>query len=225
MKLIRNIAICVAAILLSVPVVYAQDLSKYRNFSLGTSLADVSKQLKQTPADARVINQSPALIQELVWWSLPSSESSAGPEPVQEIRFSFYDGELFRIVATYGNNTSTQGLTAEDLVGAISAKYGIATRPVAEANPPTQFAYGTTEKTIAFWEDSRYSLTLSLSPLSGTFQLVLFSKELNGQAEVTIVAATKQQREDAPQKELARVKKEADDLETARQNNLKSFRP
>ena len=39
------------------------------------------------------------------------------------------------------------------------------------------------------------------------------------------VTAAKQERQDAPQMEIARVKKEADDLETARQNNLKAFRP
>ena len=33
MEMMRNILICVAAILLSVPLAYTQDLSKYRNFS------------------------------------------------------------------------------------------------------------------------------------------------------------------------------------------------
>jgi hypothetical protein len=53
----------------------------------------------------------------------------------------------------------------------------------------------------------------------------MFSKQLNGQAEAAIAAASKQEREDAPQTEIARVKKEADDLETMRQANLKAFRP
>jgi hypothetical protein len=48
---------------------------------------------------------------------------------------------------------------------------------------------------------------------------------LNDQAEADRAAAAKQAGEDAPQMEIARVKKEADDLEAARQNNLKSFRP
>ena len=37
--------------------------------------------------------------------------------------------------------------------------------------------------------------------------------------------AAKQQKEDAPQKEIDRAKKEADDLEVAREKNVKAFRP
>ena len=40
-----------------------------------------------------------------------------------------------------------------------------------------------------------------------------------------IVEAVAQETEDAPGKETARVKKEADDLAAVRQANLKSFRP
>jgi hypothetical protein len=225
MKMMRKSTIALALALLSIPVISAQDLSKYRNFSLGTSLADLSKQVNKTPADASVINQSQPLIQNLVWWPLPSSESLARPEPVQEIRFSFFDGALYRIVATYGNNASTQGLTAEDMVGAISAQYGIATRPPAEADPPVQTAYSSAGKTIASWEDSHYSVSLSHSSLSGMFQLDMCAKQLNAQAEAAIAATSEQLREGAPQREVARVKKEADDLETARQANLKAFRP
>jgi hypothetical protein len=48
---------------------------------------------------------------------------------------------------------------------------------------------------------------------------------LNDQAEADRAAAAKQEPEDAPQMQIDRAKKEADDLETARQNNLKFFRP
>ena len=224
MNMIRNVAICLAMSLFSVPLVCGQDLSKYRNFSLGTSVADISKQVNATPGEMSVIHQSPAVIQELTWWAVPSHQSSATADPVQEILFSFYNGELYRIVATY-DSASTQGLTAADMVEAVSAKYGTATRPVAATSPTPIVTYGGTGVTIAFWEDSQYSLTLSRSPLANTYQLVMFSKQLNGQAEAAIAAASKQEREDAPQTEIARVKKEADDLETMRQANLKAFRP
>lgn len=224
MNMIRNIVICLAASLLFVPFAYGQDLSKYRNFSLGTSLIELSKQVNEKPADASVIHQRPALIQELRWWPVQSYQSPAPSEPVQDVLFSFYNGELYRIVASYGN-AATQGLTAADMVEAISAKYGVPTRPAAGAKTPAIVAYNSTGDTIAFWEDPQYLLTLSRFPLSATFQLVLSSKQLNGQADVAIAGALKQERDDAPQREIARVKKETDDLETMRQANLKAFRP
>jgi hypothetical protein len=225
MNMMRKSMIALGLILLSAPILSAQDLSKYRNFSLGTSLADLSKQINETAADANVIHQSPPVIQELTWWLVPSNNSPTRLEPVHEMRFSFYNGELYRIVATY-DNSSTQGMTAEDMVRAISVKYGTVTKPAAEATPArAEWTFSSVGETIALWEDSRNSLTLSRSPLSNSFKLVLFSKQLNGQAEAAIALAAQQQREDAPQREIARVKKEADDLETMRQANLKTFQP
>jgi hypothetical protein len=224
MNIIRESTISLALFLLSTSVISAQDLSKYRNFSLGAHLADVSKQINETPADVNIIHKTPALIQEMTWWPVPSNASPSKSEPVEEIRFSFYNGELYRIAATY-NNVSTQGLTPEDMVKAISAQYGAATLSVAEANPPASVGYSNMQKPIAFWQDSQDSLTLSRSPLSTAFQLVLFSKQLNGQADAAIAEAAKQERDDAPQLEAARAKTAADELETERQNNLKTFRP
>ena len=206
MKTARNILICVATILLCSSLAYGQDLSKYRNFSLGTSLIAISRQVNERPAEANVIHQSPALIQELTWWPMPSYQSSAPVDPVQQILFSFYNGALYKMVVTYDSST-TAGLTAEDMVRAISAKYGAATIPIAQ------------------WENLQYSVILSRTSFLNSFQLVICTKQLNDQAEADSAAAAKQAREDAPQLEIARVKKAADDLDTARQNNLKSFRP
>ncbi len=225
MKTARNIVICVAAILLSVPLAYTQDLSKYRNFSLGTSLIVISRQVSEKPADASVIHQSPALIQELTWWPLPSYQSSTPVDPVQQILFSFYNGALYKMVVTYDSST-TEGLTAEDMTRAISAKYGPATVTIVAA--PASLAnssYGTPQAPIAQWENLQYSVVLSRTPFLNAFQLVISTKQLNDQAEAASAAAVKQEQQNAPEVELARVKKAADDLETARQDNLKAFRP
>lgn len=224
MKTVRNIVICIAASLLSVSLAYAQDLSKYRNFSLGTSLTAVSRQVNEKPADASVIHQSPRL-RELTWWPVPSYQSSTPVDPVQQIVFSFYDGALYKMIVTYDSST-TEGLTAEDMTKAISAKYGAATIPIVAA-PASQanVTYGATQAPIAQWEDLQYSVILSRTSFLNGFQLVICSKQLNDQAEAASVAAANQEREDAPVMAIARVKKEADDLETARQNNLKAFRP
>jgi hypothetical protein len=224
MKIVRNIAICLAAILLSVPLAHGHDLAKYRDFSLGVSLTAVSNQVNAKPADVSVIQQIPALIQELRWWPTPSYQPPAPPQSVQDVLFSFYNGQLYKIVVTY-ESAATQGLTSADMVRAFSATYGVATVPVAERNPTAMGAYTDTEDLVASWENSQDLVTLSQSPLSDAFQLVMFSKQVNRQADAPIATAVRQDREDAPQREAARVTKEADDLEALRQTNLKAFRP
>jgi hypothetical protein len=53
--------------MLSMPVIHAQDLSGYRGFQLGMSLAAAAKQAEIKPSEAKVIYQRPADIQELEW--------------------------------------------------------------------------------------------------------------------------------------------------------------
>lgn len=224
MKMMRKSWVFLVLVLFSTPILSGQSLSTYRTFSLGMRLADVAKQVDATPEDITVIHQGPAVIQELTWWPTPSDQSSASVDPVQTILFSFYNGQLYKIVVTY-SGSATQGLTPDDLVRAVSADYGVATMAIAVKNAPTNGAYGNTQEAIAFWEDSQDSVALSLSSLSGNFQLVLFSKKLNSQAEAANARAISLEREAAPQNELARVKKEADALEAVRQANLRAFRP
>ena len=98
MKMMRNIVVALSLILLSAPMIHGQDLSKYRTFSFGMSLAELSKQVGQYPHETNLIHQRPAVIQELTCWPLLSSRSPVGADPVSQILFSFYNGELYRIV-------------------------------------------------------------------------------------------------------------------------------
>lgn len=222
MKLMRNIVICLGVMLFSVPLLCAQDLSKYRQFSLGASLAEVSKQIEQRTADAAVIQQTPAVIQQLEWWPVAPNFLTKS-EPVQKVIFSFYNSTLYEIVATYDNN-ATAGLTNSDMVRAISASYGATTKAVSETSPHPEFAYGAVEE-VAQWEDAKYSVILSREASLDSFRLLVLAKQLNAQAEASIVEAAAQERTDAPQKAIALEKKAADDLETQRRANLKAFRP
>ena len=224
MKMLRNTVICLAAILLSVPLAQGQDLSKYRDFSLGMHLPDLAKRIDKTPTDAKLVQQDPAVIQELTWWPMQSYQQSARVDPVEEAVFSFYDGALYKITVSY-DSTSTQGLTAADMTKALSVEYGAAGRPVAKAPATGSAWYINTPETIAVWQDAQYSLTLFRSPTSNEFQLVMFSKQMNDQAEAAIAAAATQAVQDAPQIAIARARKEADNLEATRQANLKAFRP
>src|SRR5438132_853882 len=213
----------IIVILLSPSRVHAQDLSTYRDFSFGMTVADLSKQIDQKPANAAVLHERPALIEELTWWPPQPYGPSRPAEPVDQILFSFYNGALYRMLVTY-ENSATKGLTEEDMIRAVSAKYGIATRPIAVVNFPMNPSYKTTEKVIARWEDSQYSLNLFRS-YTDTFAIVMFTKQIDAQAGISIAESVKLEQQEAPQKQPARVKKAADDLEGERQKNIKTLRP
>ncbi|MFZ3334170.1 MAG: hypothetical protein WA197_26300 [Candidatus Acidiferrales bacterium] len=241
MKMMRNIVVALSLILLSAPMISGQDLSKYRTFSLGTSLAELSKQVGPYSHYTTLIHQRPAAIQELTFWTLHSSRSPVGAYPVSQVLFSFYNGELYRIVVTYDRN-DTEGLTDDDMVQAVSVRYGTATRLYPEISFfPTNYLDGSTDKAILFfltsapdrsadrviarWEDSQNSVNLFHSTSRNSFGLAISSKRLDAQAEAAIFEFEKLEKCEAPQVEIGRVKKEADDLETMRQTNLKAFQP
>jgi len=224
MKIMRSVVVSLAMILLCAPVIHGQDLSKYRNFPFGTSLASVSKQLDRQPIEAEVIHQQPALIQELTWYPSQPYGSSRPAEPVEKILFSFCNGELYRMLVFY-DSSAIKGLADEDMIRVVSAKYGAATRPVAEVNFPTNPSYRATEKVIARWEDSRYSVNLFRSSSSHIFAIVMFDKRLDAQAGVSIAESVQLEQQEAPLKEASRVKKENDALEVDRQRNIRTLRP
>ncbi|OLC86692.1 MAG: hypothetical protein AUH88_04130 [Acidobacteria bacterium 13_1_40CM_4_61_5] len=224
MKKIRSSILCFVVLLLAAPVLRAQDLSKYRNFSLGMSLVELSNQVDLKPLQTKLIHKRPAVIQELTWWPRRSFGSSLQVDSVWQAFFTFYNGELYRILVTY-DPEATKGLTAEDMVQAISAQYGTATRPDAQISFPTNELYRSTEKVIARWEDSQFSINLYRSRSLNFFALIMFSKRLDGQAEAAIADAVELERQEALQTEVARVKKESDNLQVVRQKNRKTFRP
>src|SRR5882757_7212705 len=128
MKIMRSVVVSLAMILLSAPVLRGQDLSKYRNFPFGTSLASVSKQVDRQPIEAEVIHQQPALIQELTWYPPATFWFFTPSGACRQVLFSFCNGELYRMLVVY-DGSATKGLTDEDVIRAMSAKYGTATKP------------------------------------------------------------------------------------------------
>jgi hypothetical protein len=224
MKTLRNSILCLGVVLLAVPVIRAQDFSKYRGFSLGTSMATVLKQTERKPVDVKVIHARPTLIQELTWWPPAVPGVLYRADSVEQMLFSFCDGELYKISVTY-DTTSTQGLTASDMAKSISAKYGPAA--VVDPAPDSVLAEGFSgsDKTVASWEDSQYFFKLVRSPFTNRFGLILFSKRVNAQAELAIADAVTLEKQEKPQRDADLKKKEADDLEAERQKNQKAFRP
>jgi hypothetical protein len=224
MKLPRVSFAFLALFLLAVPTLRAQELSKYRVFSLGTNLSTVLKHTDQKPEETKLISARPALIQELTWWppSLPGTPYR--PDTVEQIHFSFCNSELYKISVTY-DRSSTEGLTREDMVKSLSAKYGPPSS-VASANESARHEPTDPHaEPIASWEDSQYSVSLTRSSFSGDFDLVIAGKRLNAEAEQAIIESAKLDKQTEPQREADRQKKEIDDLELARLKNQKSFRP
>lgn len=227
MKMILKSAIAVILVLITGSVISAQDLSKYRTFALGTSLPALLKQTGQDSREVSVDHQSPALIQEMTVWPVDgsySSSSSANRDPILQILFSFYNGRLYRMAVTY-DRLSMEGLTEDDLVKAISLRYGTGRRFYPEINLVAPDVIESADEVIARWENPLNSVSLVQSTGINSFRLIVLSKQLDAQAETAITSAVKLETEEAPQKEVDRQNQEAVDVEAARQKNLTGFRP
>jgi hypothetical protein len=220
MKIINSVVGWIGVILMAGPLVYGQDLSTYRTISFGTTVADVCRLVGKKPADAVAIRQRTVLIQQLTWWPALNPDSSLGGGGVREMRFSFLNDQLYRIAVTY-DSAATRGFTPEDMVKVVAATYGAAKGFEGEVKDE----YGTMEKVLARWEDSRYSFNLFRSSLSNNFRLLMIMKQLDAQAEDAGAEAASLEALETSAKELARAKSEADDLETERQKNMKAVRP
>lgn len=218
----------IAALLVcgAMPAAPGGDLSKYRSFELGTDLAVVAAQAGTDSAHAKLIQTRPALIQELVWRPQPMSYS-ARAESAQDVVLSFYDGALFRIAINY-DRYETEGLTAGDMVEAISASYGTATRTSASIQSAAD-GFGEQEDVLAQWQDSQYGFTLIRSSYGPTFRLVGVLKRLEASAQASILEARRLDEKEAPQRDAARLASEEQTaktkLEKARLKNKPKFRP
>src|SRR5437867_5151583 len=182
-KTIRSSILCLVVLLLAAPLLRAQDLSKYRHFTLGMSLTKVLERTGQKMTDVKLIHGRPALVQEVNWWPPNLPGTSYQSEGVEQILFSFYNGELYKISVTY-DRPSTEGLTEADMVKSISVKYGPATIIAPEVDSPTNDRYNSKKKPVASWEDAQYSFSLVRSSFNDALGLVAFSKRVNAQAEL-----------------------------------------
>jgi hypothetical protein len=215
---------CLAAFS-GIPIV-AGDLSRYREFHLGAELSTVAGLAHMETSEAKVIQRRPALIQELEWEPRLLG-ASAQVDPVKNIVFGFYNGELYRIVINY-DRYKTDGMTAGDLTEALSATYGTATRPEATVSIGS-LVYAESEKVIARWEDSEYSFSLLRSSYQPSFGVVAVSKRLEGLARTALIEAARLDKQEAPQREAESLRMHATEeraqQEKARLTNRPNFRP
>jgi hypothetical protein len=204
----------------------AADLSQYRNVHFGADLPSVARQVGVSASEAKIIHSRPALIQELAW-SPRGLGSSPQTESVDRVIFSFYNGELYQIAIDY-DRYEIEGLTAEDMIDAISATYGTAAKLAASVKA-AEDRYGDQKDAIARWEDPQYCFDLRPSPYGPNFSLIGVLKRLDSPAQAAILEAKRLDDQEAPQRDAARLASEQeaarDKLEKARLENKPRFRP
>jgi hypothetical protein len=203
-------------------VVLAEDLSKYGTIQLGTDLAAFAKQTGVSPAQIKVIHRRPVLIQELEWRS-----AGADSQPPRDVLLSFYDGQLFRVLVQY-DRRETEGLTADDMVEAISRTYGVATHMTGTAKASAG-RYSDEEHVLAQWHDANHHFDLIHSSYGGRYSLAGVLKRLEDPAAKAIAEAARLDNNEAPQREIDRIAAEAEsdrvNLDKARVANKSKFRP
>ena len=225
----RSFAISIFVIVFLIPLVCAQDLSSYRNFHLGMNLAAVAERADIKASEAKLICQRPTVIQELKWRTQSSYSRSDQLDPVSGIQFTFYDGELFRILVSY-SQLLTEGLTDDDLIEGISANFGTPVRPTETIRVySSSYLYAQDETVLARWEDSQYSFNLFRLSYNSTPGMLIFSKRLELPAQEAISEANRLDIQEAPQREIDRKRMQDEENYAAGQKvrpaNKENFRP
>lgn len=226
-----RIGIGLLGIVLCGSVLAAQDFGRYREFELGSDVSAVSTLTGTAASDLKVIHRRPALIEELTWRPKYAVRSPAGAniQSVEQIVFAFDENRLFRVTVDY-DEAQTEGLVDADMVEAVSAIYGSPLLPVVTRRPSTAAAYGDAATLIAQWGNGDDSVKLyRLSSYATRFRMMVTAEPIAAHARTATARALLLDDSEAPQREAARGKKEAEDHraaeEKARSTNKVTFRP
>jgi hypothetical protein len=215
----RILALSFSWVVMSAPLLSAQDLSKYREFQLGMSLATAAQQSGVTPV-AQVPHQRAELIQELLWQPPRGLATSPPGDSVRKVLLSFYNGQLFRIAVSY-DWEKTEGMTVEDMIEALSAKYGLAILPNTDVIPLLSRVAADSDRIVAHWEDAQYSLNLVRPSYASTFGLVMLSKRLDALVRAATVQSLWLHDQEASARAIGR-KQNLEDADHARQEQVRA---
>jgi hypothetical protein len=231
MVTLRTLALVVLGLILATPALHAQDQSRYRGFQLGSDARSVSALAQVAPSDVKTIHQRPAVMQELQWRisSFVSGSTAPQTDPVQRIVFSFYNDQLSKIVVDYDHDR-TAGLTDADMIDAMSTEYGPPLKPaVKKTRAVTSQVELESGTPIARWGNADSSVVLYRASYMSGFRIIVTSSRLEALAQTADAEAIRLDATEAPQREIARQKKEAEDTrasqEKARLSNKAAFRP
>ena len=218
----------VAVSLLSGQTVFAQDLSRYRDYVLESSVETVAAASGLRATEAKTLHERPAKIQQLQWRTPYVNPETTTADPVREVDFAFFNDALYEVVVTY-NRDRTEGLTNDDIIESLSASYGAPVLKSAIAR--TGLPAGTLlENTVlAQWNTAASSVTLLRDTYSPEFQLILSSTLLTARARTSIREAIRLDALDAPRREAEQRKKDVIETDAARDKtrstNKAAFRP
>lgn len=215
-----------ACLLLAVSSVSSAELSRYREFELGSSLATVTAVTQTQERDLKTVHTRPSVLQQLEW--RPRYMRGApvpGRDSIDRLLFDFVDNRLFKMSILYAQER-TSGLTNEDMIESLTGVYGAPLSPRTQRAPASALD---TPVLIAEWRQADASLALERHPYSNAYVLVVTSLSLDAVARQAEATALVLDEREAPQREAARVKKQADDErqaeEVARSANRKKFQP
>jgi hypothetical protein len=227
----RTLVICAFGIVFSIHGIEGQSLLQYRNFTLGSNLTTISSATGMPASQATTVHQRPVLLQDLEWrpsrWIPGATEAST--DPVEQIVFSFYDDQLFQIVVDY-RPERTEGMTDADVIDAISAVYGATIKRAPGARQAASRVAIGSGTSIARWASVGHEVVLyRTSSYRQEFRLTVTNPSLDSLAQKAAAQALRLDEQEAPQRELARQKKERDDgraaADKARIANKDAFRP
>ena len=217
-----------AGFILAAQLAFAQDMSRYRTYVLGSSLDSVSAASGARASDAKTVQTRPATIQELEWRAPYVGFGTTLADPVREIVFTFYNDALYQVVVNYDRDR-TESLTNNDIIESISAAYGmpaLASKRTQASPPPEAFP---DRIVLARWENAESLLTLVRGAYAPEFQLILMSKPLSTRARSAIRQAVRLDAIEAPRRQAEQRKKDASDAAAARDKtrttNKAAFRP
>ena len=190
---------------------HAQSQARYRDFRLGADLPSIAALVGVAPSTATTVHARPVVMQELQW----RRPYTAEPEAVQQIVFSFYDNQLSTMVVDYDRDR-TAGMTDADLVEAMTVMYGAplkrGVRTVPAVGSEIEQESGTL---VARWGAADYAVALYRSSYASGFRIIVASPRLQALARTAIAQSNRLDARDAPGLEIARQKKEAEDLRVA----------
>ena len=221
-------SVCAACLLLAVSTVSSAELSRYREFELGASVATVTA-VTQNAARVKTVHSRPALLQQLEW--RPRYMAGA-PQPdrdsIGEVVFSFVDDQLFKMSIAYAQDR-TSGLTDEDMVGSLTTVYGAPSSPSPRTPTSSRAVALDAPKVIAEWRSADTTVVLQRKSYSESFFLVITSLPLDIIARKAETTAVAMDQREAPAREAALLKQRADEekvaAERTRSTNKKVFQP
>lgn len=228
----RMLAVCTLGIVCSTSALQGQNLSHYRDFELGSDVSSVSSLAGVASSEVKTIHQRPALLQDFEWRLSPwvSGSTEVSTDPVEQILFSFYDDQLFRVMVEYAQ-ARTEGMVGQDMIDAVSETYGTprprtsraglagSSRVEAESGSPLA-RWGDGKRTIVLYQTSSYR---------SAYRLIVTNVRLDDLARKAESQSLRLDDQEAPAREIARQKKERDDQRAAaakaRVANKGAFRP